>query len=108
MLNQEKVRLQTGVSQFKSNNKEYLNKIKQAAEEKVNELMSDNNNGGKVLFLQLALISIIESLRNSPEKYYFLMRNIATTTSSSYQQQIQKTMIYMDREHRLIASGAEP
>jgi hypothetical protein len=103
--NQEKLRLQTDVSQFKSNNKEYLNKIKQAAEEKVNELMSDNNNGGKVLLLQLALISIIESLRNSPEKYYFLMRNMPTTTttsSSSYQQQSQATQAYYSEHYKAL------
>jgi transposase len=42
-LNNEKARLEALVTQFKSNNAEYLDKIKQAAEEKIKEVLTNGN-----------------------------------------------------------------
>jgi len=62
----EKTRLEAIVTGFKSNNEEYLNKIKQAAEEKVKDVLTN----GKLL-LKFATFSVIESLRMNPELYNF-------------------------------------
>jgi hypothetical protein len=64
----EKARLEAIVTEFKSNNKEYLNKIKKAAEEKIKELFTN----GKLL-LQFAVASVIESLRSNPDLCNFMM-----------------------------------
>ncbi len=68
----EKTRLDALVTEFKSNNnKEYL-KIKQEAEEKVIDVLTN----GK-LFLEFATASVIESLRLSPEQfnlYYIIVQ----------------------------------
>ena len=60
----EKARLEAIVTGFKSNNEEYLDKIKQAAEETVKGVLTD----GK-LILKLAILSVIESLRSNSELY---------------------------------------
>jgi uncharacterized protein (DUF608 family) len=62
----EKARFEALVTQFKNNNKEY-NKIKQAAEEKVKDVLTN----GK-LILKFATLSVIESLRSNPELYNFV------------------------------------
>ena len=64
-LNNKISRLETAISRFKNNNKEYLNRIKKTVEEEeeVNKLLTD----GKVL-LQFALASVIESIRRNPGK----------------------------------------
>jgi chromosome segregation ATPase len=82
-LNNEKARLEALVTQFKSNNEEYL-KIKQAAEEKVNDVLTN----GK-LILKFATFSVIESLRSNPELYNFIsystsVETAATTYGSNY------------------------
>jgi hypothetical protein len=58
----EKARLEGIVTEFKSNNERYLDKIKQAAEENVKNVLTN----GKLL-LQFATASVIESLRIKPE-----------------------------------------
>src|SRR5918992_5184168 len=76
----EKRRLEAIVTGFKSNNEEYLNKIKQAAEEKIKEVLTN----GKYL-LQFAVASVIESLRSNPELCNFMMYyNSNNTASISY------------------------
>src|ERR671918_641840 len=60
----EKTRLEAIVIGFKSNNEEYLDKIKKAVEEKIKEVLTN----GKYL-LQFAVASVIESLRSNPELY---------------------------------------
>ena len=67
-LYKEKARLEAIVTEFKSNNEEYLDKIKQAAEEKIKEVLTN----GKFL-LQFAVASVIESLRSNPELCNFMM-----------------------------------
>ena len=60
----EKTRLETIVTGFKSNNEEYLNKIKQAAKDKVKDVLTNSK-----LLLKFATLSIIESLRRNSELY---------------------------------------
>jgi hypothetical protein len=76
----EKARLDAVVTGFKNNNEEYLNKIKQAAEEKIKEVLTN----GKFL-LQFAVASVIESLRSNPELCNFIMYyNSNNTATISY------------------------
>jgi hypothetical protein len=77
-LNNEKARLEALVTQFKSNNEEYL-KIKQTAEEKVKSVLIE----GKIL-LKFAAFSVIESLRNNPELYNFVIHDNSNNTTFSY------------------------
>jgi hypothetical protein len=51
------------IAPFENNNEEYLN-IRKTVEEKVLSTLSDRK-----ALLKLALLSISESIRNSPEKY---------------------------------------
>jgi hypothetical protein len=75
----EKARLEALVTQFKSNNEEYL-KIKQTAYEEVRSVLSD----GKLL-LKIATASVIESLRSNPELYNFISYSSSVrTTSATY------------------------
>ena len=79
-LHNEKARLEAIVTGFKSNNEEYLNKIKQAAEEKIKDVLTN----GKFL-LQFAVASVIESLRSNPELCNFMMYyNSNNTATISY------------------------
>jgi hypothetical protein len=76
----EKARLEDIVTGFKSNNEEYLDKIKQAAYEEVRSVLSD----GKLL-LKIATASVIESLRSNPELYNFISYSSSVrTTSATY------------------------
>jgi 20S proteasome alpha/beta subunit len=76
----EKRRLEAIITGFKNNNEEYLDKIKQAAEEKIKEVLTN----GKFL-LQFAVASVIESLRSNPELYNFIYYSTSVqTTSTTY------------------------
>jgi hypothetical protein len=75
----EKTRLEAIVTGFKNNNGEYLNKIKQEAEEKVKGVLNDSR-----LLLQLATASVIESLRSNPELCNFALYNISNSTATTY------------------------
>ena len=66
------------VAQFKNNNKEYL-KIKQAAEEKVKDVLTNSK-----LILKFAALSVIESLRSNPELYNFILYSISNNTTINY------------------------
>jgi hypothetical protein len=78
----EKTRIENLVTHFKNNNEEYLNKIKQAAEEKVKDVLTNSK-----LLLKFATFSVIESLRRNSELYNFIQYNtsveIAATTYGS-------------------------
>jgi hypothetical protein len=78
-LNNEKTKLEALVTGFKSNNEEYLDKIKQEAEENVKSILTDSK-----LLLKFATFSVIESLRSNPELYNFLIYNNSNTTPISY------------------------
>src|SRR5215212_7909046 len=73
----EKSRLEAIVTEFKSDNEEYLNKIKQAAEEKIKEVLTN----GKFL-LQFAVASVIESLRRNSELCNFMMYYNSNNTAT--------------------------
>jgi hypothetical protein len=110
-LNNEKARLETLVTQFKSNNEEYL-KIKQTAEEKVKSVLIE----GKIL-LKFATFSVIESLRTNPELYNFVIynnsNNIPISYGSNYPslmlsgQQQQHQQSFIDSYTALILEEAE-
>jgi hypothetical protein len=71
----EKARLEALVTGFKNNNEDYL-KIKQAAEEKVKDVLTN----GKLL-LKFATLSVIESLRSNPELYNFIIHDNSNNTT---------------------------
>src|SRR5215217_2808152 len=71
----EKARLEALVTGFKNNNEDYL-KIKQAAEEKVKDVLTN----GK-LILKFATFSVIESLRSNPELYNFIIHDNSNNTT---------------------------
>jgi hypothetical protein len=74
----EKTGIANLVTQFKSNDEEYL-KIKQAAEEKVKDVLTN----GK-LILKFATLSVIESLRSNPELCNFVLYYNSNNTAISY------------------------
>jgi hypothetical protein len=79
----EKARLEAIVTGFKNDNEDDL-KIKQAAEEKVKDILTN----GK-LILKFATFSVIESLRSKPELYNVIsystsVETAATTYGSNY------------------------
>jgi len=88
----EKTKLETLVTQFKSNNEEYLDKIKHAAYEEVRSVLND----GKLL-LKVATLSIIESLRSNSELYNFI----------SYSTSVETTATYGSNYPSLISSGKQ-
>jgi hypothetical protein len=107
-LNNEKARLEAIVTQFKSNTEEYL-KIKQAAEEKVKDVLND----GKLL-LKFATLSVIESLRTNPELFNFIVysnsnETAATAYGSNYLSLIseQRQQSFNDNYTALILEEAE-
>jgi hypothetical protein len=112
-LSNEKARLEALVTGFKSNNEEYLDKIKQAAYEEVKSVLTN----GKLL-LQCALASVIESLRRNSELYNFVIHdnssnntpinygsNYPSLMSSGRQQQQQQS--FNDTYTALILEEAE-
>jgi hypothetical protein len=78
----EKAKLEAIITEFKNNNEEYLNKIIQAFEEKVKDVLTN----GKLL-LRFATASVIESLRRNPELCNFVLNDISNnndTDTTSY------------------------
>src|SRR5215212_9426411 len=109
----EKTKLEAIVTGFKSNNEDYLDKIKQTVEEKVKDVLTN----GKLL-LKFATFSVIESLRMNSDLYNFIpystsVETAATTYGSNYlslmssgrQQQQQQS--FNDSYTALILEGAE-
>jgi hypothetical protein len=84
----EKARLEALVTGFKNNNEDYLNKIKQAAEEKVKDVLTN----GK-LILKFATFSVIESLRSNPELYNFAIHDNLNNTTISYGSNYPSSML---------------
>jgi hypothetical protein len=79
----EKTGIANLVTQFKNNDEEYL-KIKQVAEDKVKDVLTDST-----LLLKFAIFSVIESLRSNPKLYDFILystsvENTSTTYGSNY------------------------
>ncbi len=90
----KKTRLEAIVSQFKSNNEEYL-KIKQTVEE---EVISVPTNGK--LILKFATFSVIESLRSNPELYNFVLYNIPNSNATSYSSNFLSLMLSGRQQHQ--------
>ena len=84
----EKARLEAIVTEFKSNNEEYLNKIKQEAEENVKSVLTN----GK-LILKFATFSVIESLRSNPELYNFVIHDNLNNATISYGSNYPSSML---------------
>jgi hypothetical protein len=78
-LHNEKIRLETIVTEFKNNNDEYLDKIKQTAKEKMKDVLKNSK-----LLLKFAAFSVIESLRSNPELYNFVNNTTAISYGSNY------------------------
>jgi hypothetical protein len=89
----EKARLEALVTGFKNNNEDYL-KIKQAAEEKVKDVLTN----GK-LILKFATFSVIESLRSNPELYNFAIHDNLNNTTISYGSNYPSLML-SGRQHQ--------
>jgi hypothetical protein len=75
----EKARIENLVTQFKSNNEEYLNKIKHAASEEVKSILTDSK-----LLLKVATLSVIESLRRNSDLGNFVLYNISNNYGPNY------------------------
>ena len=91
----EKARLEALVTGFKNNNEDYLNKIKQTAEEKVKDVLTN----GK-LILKFATFSVIESLRSSPELYNFVIHDNSNNTPISYGSNYPSSMLLGRQEQQ--------
>jgi chromosome segregation ATPase len=76
-LRNEKAKLNDTITEFKSNNEEYL-KIKQAAEENVKTVLTNSK-----ILLNFATASIIESLRRNPELCNFVLNDTGTSSYES-------------------------
>jgi hypothetical protein len=66
-LQQERMKQESIVRYFENNNEEYI-KIRKAVEEKVHSVLSPSK-----ILLKLALLSLVESMRNNPDKYSSLI-----------------------------------
>src|SRR5918911_847840 len=66
-LQQQTAKVQEFVYNYKNNNEQYIEIIK-SIENKISDLLSN-----KKMFLKIAIISIIDSMRNNPEKYSALV-----------------------------------
>ena len=62
-LHQKKMKLESLVNDFQDRNEEYFNVIKSVGEEVLSALPNVK------MFLRYALLSIIESIRNNPERF---------------------------------------
>jgi hypothetical protein len=66
-LRQQSAKVQTFVYNYKNNDEEYV-EVTKSIENKISDLLSN-----KKTFLKIAIISVIESMRNNPEKYSALV-----------------------------------
>jgi hypothetical protein len=91
----EKARLKALVTGFKSNNGDYLNKIKQAAEENVKSVLTDSK-----LIFKFATLSVIESLRRNPELYNFIIHDNTNNTPICYGSNYPSLMLSESQEQQ--------
>ena len=90
----EKTKLEAIVTGFKSNNEDYLDKIKQTVEEKVKDVLTN----GKLL-LKFATFSVIESLRSNPELYNFVIHDNSNDSPNSYACNYPSLMSHQDNSN---------
>jgi hypothetical protein len=86
-LYQKRMKQQAIVRHFENNNGEYA-KIKKTVEEKVHSILSDRR-----MVLKLALLSLIESMKNDPDKYSRLIYH-NTPSTANYNSQYYDTASY--------------
>jgi hypothetical protein len=91
----EKARLKAIVTGFKSNNEDYLDKIRQAAEEKVKDVLTNDK-----LILKFAAFSVIESLRSNPELYNFISYSTSVETTSTTYGSNYLSLVSSGRQHQ--------
>lgn len=77
MLWQQAAEMEAFVNNYKNNDQEYV-KLKKSIEEKAHDSLSD-----KKRFLQLAIFSVIESMRTNPDKYSSLVYHNNNENSKS-------------------------
>jgi hypothetical protein len=76
-LRQQTAKVQAFVYNYKNNNEQHVEVIK-SIENKISDFLSD-----KKTFLKIAIISVIESMRNDPEKYSALVYHNNNNQNSS-------------------------
>jgi predicted nucleic acid-binding Zn-ribbon protein len=91
----EKARLEAIVTGIKSNNEEYLDKIKQVAEDKVKDVLTDST-----LLLKFSIFSVMESLRSNPELYNFVSYSISNNTTIIYGSDYPSLMLSGQQQHQ--------
>jgi hypothetical protein len=96
VLQQERMKQEVLVKHFENNNEEYINIVK-TIEDKVRNILS-----AVKVFLQLALLSLIESMRCDPDKYISLIyyddnKSLSSTTRDNNDQH-QHYPLYMHRQ----------
>jgi hypothetical protein len=67
-LKKEIMKQEGSVKHFENSNEVYYIKIRKTVEEKVNSILSNSK-----MLLKLAVLSLIESIRNDPDKYSALI-----------------------------------
>jgi predicted RNase H-like nuclease (RuvC/YqgF family) len=77
-LYKEKARLEATITEFKSNNEEYLNKIKQTAEESAKTVLMNSK-----ILLRFATASVIESLIRNPELCNLVLNDSSNNDTSN-------------------------
>ena len=92
---QERMKQEALVKHFENNNEEYI-KIVKTVEDKVHNTLS-----AVKVFLQLALLSLIESMRSDPDKYcsliYYDNNKSSSSTIDNKNQQQNHYLLYMQR-----------
>jgi hypothetical protein len=87
--------LEEFVQFFEDNNETYL-AIRKTAEEKVLGTLSN----GKML-LKLALLSLVESIRNEPDKYRSLLYRNVPSSTTDYSGQYYRSYTYEQKQYSL-------
>jgi hypothetical protein len=97
---EEKKALENLVEEFKNNDKEY-EKIKQIAEQKAKDLLSD-----KRLILKLALLCVIKSMRNNKDKYNYLINGgiLTSMPGTGYSNNNNNNQLFLVKQQHLSVS----
>jgi hypothetical protein len=111
ILQNKRAQLEALVKQFEDDNKEYT-KIKRSAEENVNSILSD-----KKALLQLALASLIDTMKSQPEMYSNLLMISSKPTGAPFDQNYSSPSIngqshviqdrYVDTYESMVIGEAE-
>jgi hypothetical protein len=97
-LRQQTAKVQAFVYNYKNNNEQHVEVIK-SIENKISDLLSN-----KKTFLKIAIISVIESMRNDPEKYSALVyhnnnnQNSSSSSSSTRSEDHNSNLLNASRQ----------